>query len=124
MKDKLFSKIVKLDYNNNLEKILSNKDFSLDVKNSLLSMFYKIENGYNDYNVVKRETFKKQEYIEKITNIIENDCDSIKFIEKDSRLQERVDKERKEIVCLPIDNKILYSLAKIRKKECGCEIFR
>ena len=117
MKEKLFNKIVKKDYNNNLEKVLSKKDFSEDVKNTLLSMFYKIENGYNDYQVVKRETFKKQEYIEKLTNIIEKDCNKIEFISKNSKKNETINNEKKEIICLPIENKLLYSLAKIREKK-------
>ena len=105
---------MKKDYNNDLEKILSKKDFSEEVKNSLLSMFYKIENGYNDYNVIKRETFDKKEYIEKLINIIEKDCDKIEFVNKNNL--EKVDKDKKEIRCLPIEERILYSLAKIQKR--------
>lgn len=116
MKDKFFTKIVKKDYNNNLEKILMTKDFSEEVKNTLLTIFYKIENGYNDYNTVKRETFDKKEYIEKLTNIIEKDCEKIQFITKNNSEQEKVDKDNKEIITLPIENKILYSLAKIQKR--------
>ena len=124
MKEKLLNKIVKKDYNNNLEKVLSKKEFSEEVKNSLLNIFYKIENGYNDYNTIKRETLKKQEYIEKLTNIIDKDCNKIEFIKKDSKKEEKIDKEKKEIICLPIENKILYSLAKIRQKECNSKVFR
>ncbi len=116
LKDKLFSKIVKKDYNNNLEEILSKKDFSEEVKNTLLTMFYKIENGYKDYTQIKRQTFDKQEYIEKLIHIIDKDCEKIEFIAKNSNQQETVDKEKKEIICLPIENKILYSLAKIQKR--------
>ena len=61
LKEKLLKKLVKKDYNNNLEEILSQKDFSEEVKNTLLSMFYKIENGYPDYHKIKRETFGKKE---------------------------------------------------------------
>ncbi len=124
MKDKLFDKIVKKDYNNNLEKVLSKKDFSEDVKNTLLSMFYKIESGYNDYNGVKRETFTKQEYIEKLINIIKNDCNKIEFIDKNSKEHEKVDTIKKEIICFPIENKILYSIAKIRKEKYCCKSYR
>lgn len=112
--DNFLGRIVKKDYNNNLEKVLSKKDFSEEVKNTLLSMFYKIENGYNDYNVIKRETFDKKEYIEKLINIIEKDCDKIEFVSK--RNLEQVDKDKKEIKCLPIEARILYSLAKIQKR--------
>ena len=59
------------DYNNELEKILENKLFSYDVKNLLLSMLYKIENAYADYETVKRNVEKKKEYVK---NIIQISC--------------------------------------------------
>lgn len=116
MKEKLLKKLVKKDYNNNLEEILSQKDFSEEVKNTLLSMFYKIENGYPDYHKIKRETFGKKEYIEKLMGIIDKDCTKIEFITQNSQQTEKVDKDKKEIICLPIENKILYALAKIQKR--------
>jgi len=60
MKEDFFSKFK--DYNKELEKILEKKDFSKDVKNLLLSMFYKLEISYNDYFFVKRNCKSKQEY--------------------------------------------------------------
>ena len=53
-KNNFLTKFVKKDYNNRLEEILSQKNFSEEVKNTLLSIFYKIENGYKDYNIVKK----------------------------------------------------------------------
>ena len=44
LKDKLLSKIVKKDYNNNLEEVLSKKSFSEDVKNTLLNIINKNKN--------------------------------------------------------------------------------
>ena len=69
-KDKLLDKIVKKDYNNELEKILENKLFSYDVKNLLLSMLYKIENAYRDYQTVKLEVPSKRDFIENVLRII------------------------------------------------------
>ena len=111
MKDKLFSKIVKKDYNNDLEKVLSKKDFSEEVKSTLLSMFYKIENGYNDYNKVKRNTYDKKHYIEKLIDTIDKDCEKIEF-SKD----EKIDIDKKEIICKPIELNLLNSISKIKKK--------
>ena len=42
-KKNLLEKIVKKDYNNELEKILEEKQFGENVKSTLLSMLYKIE---------------------------------------------------------------------------------
>lgn len=116
MKDKLLGKIVKENYNNQLEKVLSKKDFSVEVKNALLSMFYKIETGFKDYKIVKRDTYDKKDYIEGLINTIEQDCDKIEFIKQDGKQQEKVSKKQKEIACEPIDIKILNSLEKINKK--------
>ena len=63
-KNKLLAKLKIRDYNNELEKILENKLFSYDVKNLLLSMLYKIENAYRDYETVKVEVPSKKEFIE------------------------------------------------------------
>ena len=56
---RIFSKLNSNEYNNQLEKILENKTFDESVKNLLLSMLYKIENGYNDYFKVKPESMEK-----------------------------------------------------------------
>ena len=115
-KNNFLTKFVKKDYNNKLEEVLSKKEFSEEVKNTLLSMFYKIENGYKDYKKVKRETFEKKEYIEKLINIVDKDCKKITFIPINSNEKEIVDSENQEIKCLPIENKILYGIAKIQKR--------
>ena len=115
-KSNFLTKFVKKDYNNKLEEVLSKKDFSEEVKNTLLSMFYKIENGYKDYKTVKRETFEKKEYIEKLINIVDKDCKQITFLPINSNENAVVDSEKQEIKCLPIENKILYGIAKIQKR--------
>ena len=62
----LFSKINSNEYNNRLEQILENKNFDEEVKNLLLSMLYKIENGYKDYTKVKVKAYSKEEFMEQI----------------------------------------------------------
>ena len=116
MKDNLFKSIAKNNLNNNLEAVLASKDFSEETKNILLSIFYKIENGYNDYKTIKRNTYDKKEYIKKIIRIIDEDCNKIEFLKQKDKKQEVVNKEKKEILCYPIETRILYSIAKIQKK--------
>ena len=82
MKEEFFSKFK--DYNGELEKILEKKDFSKDSKSLLLSMFYKLESSYSDYETVKRKVKSKQEFLE---NILENYDDN----EIDSFLLEAID---------------------------------
>lgn len=114
MKENFLGNFERKNYNNKLEQVLSNKDFSEDVKNSLLSIFYKIENGYLDYATVKRETFEKKEYIEELIRIINNECDKIEFTK--NKNQQKIDRKEKKIVTLPIETNILNSIAKIQKR--------
>lgn len=79
-KSTIFSKLNIKDYNNELEKILEHKLFSLEVKNLLLSMLYKIENAYEDYKTVKVDVPTKKEFIENLLHIIQEDCHSIHLV--------------------------------------------
>ena len=76
-KENIFAKINIKDYTNRLEKILEKKGFSLDTKNLLLSMLYKIENGYNDYAKTKVDVPSKNEFIENVFKIIKDECNEI-----------------------------------------------
>ena len=120
-KKKLLDKFIKKDYNNELEEVLSQKSYEEDVKNLLLDILYKIENAYDDYKIVKRNVLSKEEYIQNIINIIKNKCNSIKFIKRDYNNSENrtffIDYEKKEIKCYPIEQKLLYALSKIQKKD-------
>ncbi|MBQ2938320.1 MAG: hypothetical protein IJE05_05555 [Clostridia bacterium] len=123
-KKNLLEKIVKKDYNNELEKILEEKQFGENVKSTLLSILYKIEAAYKDLKTVKKDVEDKDEYISSILNIIKDYCDSIKIIkmsDQENKIPNNktyiVDKENKEIIVYPIDRKILYAIAKISKKD-------
>ena len=70
-KEEIFTKLKRKDYNNQLEQVLETKAFSESTKNLLLSMFYKIENAYADYQKVKQEVPTKGEFLENIIEIIE-----------------------------------------------------
>lgn len=121
--DKFLDKIVKKDYNNEIEEVLENKKFDETAKNLLLSILYKIEASYKDYEIVKIDVDTKEKYMEKIISTIKNDCNMIKTIknnEENSILKDKtflVDKTAKEIICLPIERKLLYGVAKITKKD-------
>lgn len=82
--EKIFSKLNSKDYNNQLEKILENKDFSEDVKNLLLSCVYKIDAGYKDYEIVKVAVQNKKTYIEEILEIIDKKCKKIVIVKEGS----------------------------------------
>ena len=125
-KNNILSKLNIKDYNNELEKILENKLFSYDVKNLLLSMLYKIENAYKDYETVKVEVPSKKEYIENILRIIKekalkiflvkSDTDEAAEFEEDN-LKYKVDKENGEITCIQNELAILTALLKLDEQE-------
>lgn len=125
-KEDIFSKINLKDYNNILENILEQKDFTEDVKNLLLSMLYKIENGYRDYEIVKVNVNSKKYFLKKIIKIIRDECKTIEIIkplsEKSKILEEKkvnyiVDKEKGKIVVYPNERMILEALVTLAQKE-------
>lgn len=107
------------DYNNELEKILAKKDFSIDVKNLLLSMLYKIEAGYEDYFMVKVNIEDKNSYIEKILRIIKEDCEQIEIVTAQEAYDEEKIKKNRYLVYpyekrielfYPNEKNILYAI--------------
>lgn len=116
---KIFSNITSNEYNNRLEKILDNKPFDENVKNLLLSMLYKIENGYNDYNKVKFDAAEKDVFMEKILSIVEEQCFEIKVVTpktEPSKLLEnddeicKIDIDKGFILTYANEEDLLYSL--------------
>ena len=83
-KDNLIDKIVKKDYNNELEKVLEKKAFAENTKSILLNILYKIETSYKDYKKAKQDVDTKERIIERIIQNIENNCDDIKLITPNS----------------------------------------
>lgn len=123
---KIFSKITSNEYNNRLEKILENKPFDENVKNLLLSMLYKIENGYNDYCKVKFNAIPKEDFMEKILNIVEEQCDDIKIVTPETELSKpleqenticKIDVSRGSILVYANEEDLLYSLILMNLKQ-------
>ena len=121
----LFSKIIK-DYNNELEMILEKKDFDSSVKNLLLSMLYKIENGYDDYKKVKVNVCSKRQFVKEIIETIEKRCEKIEFIKPTSdegnKLYEEkinciVDKEKGTIKTFQNEKSMLDAVLQMRQED-------
>lgn len=118
----IFSKLNSKEYNDKLEKILEDKNFDETVKNLLLSMFYKIENGYNDYEKVKVNSVSKKEFIETILNIIDKECLELEIVipqTKQSKPLEqenkncKIDLDRGSILVYANEEDLLYSLIRL-----------
>ena len=82
--DKILEKIVKKNYNNQLEEVLEKKLFDANTKSNLLSILYKIETAYKDYEKVKQEVETKEEFIEQLIKDIKNNCETIKLVRPNS----------------------------------------
>lgn len=118
----LFSKINSNEYNNRLEQILENKNFDEEVKNLLLSMLYKIENGYKDYTKVKVKAYSKEEFMEQILYIVKEECTQIEVVtpktEESKPLEEenancKIDVDRGYILVYANEQDLLYSLIRM-----------
>lgn len=123
-KKNFLEKLVKRDYNNELEKILEQKKFDPNVKSILLGILYKIEMGYQDCQTVKRDIETKDEYIDNFFEIIKNDCNNIKIINMSEKTNEipvnktyTINKSKKQITAYPIERKLLYAIYKISNKD-------
>lgn len=122
--EKFLDKIVKKDYNDELEKVLEKKYFNESTKSMLLSILYKIDTAYKDYEKVKINVKGKEEYIEDIIEAIQKNCDTIKIVKLNSEEAKilgtktfLVEKSKKRIICYPIERKLLYCISKINKNE-------
>ena len=115
-KEKLLDKIVKKDYNNDLEEILAKKKYPEEVKNLLQDGLYKTENAYKDYETVKKNAISIEEYIQNIINSVKK-CDEIELIRPKIGQPETysIDKENKKIICFPSPKLLLYALTKLQK---------
>jgi len=121
-KEEIFSKFNIKDYNNELEKIIEKKAFSEDAKNLLLSMFYKIENAYDDYKKIKSIEKTKKEELEQLLKTIENDCNVIELI-KPKIKEETILKdkkfiaiyEEKKIIAYQNEKSIYYGLCNLQQ---------
>lgn len=124
-KKDILSKINFKDYNNEVEEILEKKNFSSNVKNLLLSMFYKIEVAYKDYTIAKRDVTPKDGFIESIIHTIKEDCDIIEFVEpkedqSDILAQKNlyfiVDTENKKIISYANEQSLFHAILRMSQK--------
>ena len=125
-KERIFSLLNIKDYNNELEKILAKKNFSMDTKNLLLSMSYKIENSYNDYEKVKQEVLSRNKYMEKLISIIKTKCYEFNTImpsmpEFDELKDKKfvIDTEKGAITVIDNEYYALKAITKLPKIEWG-----
>ena len=127
----MFKKIIKKDKNEELERILDEKQIDEQAKNLLQGILYKIEVSYNDYKKVKGIEQTEKEYVNQLILDIKINCNQIKVVKLSQKIEEdEIQKELKknkfyigkeEIISYPIERKILYA---IEKKSSNNKIWR
>lgn len=119
----LFSKLK--DYNIELEEVLDNKYFSSNIKSLLLSMIYKIEVSYTDFQKVKKSVRSKEDFLNEIVEIIRLYCDNIKTVEPDSdqaklliknKVKALTNENERSILAYPTEMALLYAISDISPK--------
>ena len=119
----LFSKL--RDYNFILDQLLEKKRFQENTKNLLLSMFYKIETSYDDYEKIKMTSVNKSEFLEEIIGDIDLYCNQIYLLDpKKKEIQELkrkntlalTDEREKKIYSYPTEVALLYGIVDIKPK--------
>lgn len=119
-------KFIPIDYNEELADIAERKGFKQDAENLLLSMLYKIEDSYNNFQTVKREAPNKDEFIKAIVNSVQTDCQDIIIAEPRSQEEQELKENRctikteddmrcelKKVISYPNEKTLLYGISKI-----------
>ena len=118
----MFNKIIKKDKNEELERILDEKQIDEQARNLLQGILYKIEVSYKDYQKAKAIEQTEEQYVDQLIINIKKKCNKIQVIKvsqklKDEELEKKL-KENKfiitdeEIISYPIEEKLLYAIEK------------
>lgn len=86
MRNKFLSK----DYKDELASIAEAKGFNQQTENLLLSMCYRIEDSYSNYQKVKRVVPDKNEFMEKLVFDVGRNCDDILIAEPNRELEQEL----------------------------------
>ena len=118
----MFKKIIKKDKNEELERILEEKNVDEQAKNLLQGILYKIEVSYKDYQKAKSIEQTEEQYVNELLVNIKKKCNKIKIVKVSQKLDDdEIQKElktkkfyigEKEILSYPIEQKLLYAIEK------------
>ena len=117
------SKILAKDYKEELANIAEQKRFSLSTGNLLLSMFYKTEDSFENYEKVKREVPTRDEFFEEIVGNVKMYCNNIQIAEPNTELAKTLKQNKcniisdanrttKTVITFPNEKNLLYGISK------------
>ena len=118
----MFKKIIKKDKNEELERILDEKQIDEQARNLLQGILYKIEVSYKDYQKAKAIEQTEEQYVDQLIMNIKKKCNKIQVVKVSQKLEdEELNKKLKEnkfivneegIISYPIEEKLLYAIEK------------
>ena len=93
----MFRKIIKKDKNEELERILEEKNVDEQARNLLQGILYKIEVSYKDYQKAKMIEQTEEQYINQLLVNIKKKCNKIRIVKISQKLEEEeIQKELKQ----------------------------
>lgn len=121
MKRKFLSK----DYKEELANIAETKNFSQESENLLLGMCYRIDDSYDNYEIVKREVPSREEFFDELTREVECNCKNIMIATPKSKLEKELKENKckimmesaknemqKNVISYPNEKTLLYGISK------------
>ncbi len=117
------SKILAKDYKEELANIAEQKRFRQSAGNLLLSMLYKVEDSFTNYETVKREVPVRDEFLKNIVDGVRKNCNSIEIAEHHTELAKELKENKckiisensnkeKRVISFPNEKNLLYAISK------------
>lgn len=117
------SKILSKDYKEELANIAEQKGYTQEAGNLLLSMIYKIEDSFENYETVKREVPNKLEFMKDIIKTVAKQCAKIEIAEPNTKLAQKLKDNKcniisekvaggKVVISFPNEKTLLYGISK------------
>ncbi len=117
------SKILARDYKEELANIAEQKRFKQSAGNLLLSMFYKTEDSFTNYQIVKREVPNRDDFLKSIVDNVRKYCDNIEIAEPHTELAKELKENKckivsensrkgKTVISFPNEKNLLYAISK------------
>ncbi len=116
-------KILAKDYKEELANIAEQKRFRQSAGNLLLSMLYKVEDSFTNYETVKREVPVRDEFLKNIVDNVRKNCNSIEIAEPHTDLARELKENKckiisdnankeKRVISFPNEKNVLYAICK------------
>lgn len=117
--------ILNKDYKEEIANVIESRNFTQNSANLLLNMVYRIDDGYENYQTVKRDVPRKGEFFENVINELKHNCSDIIIAEPNTNLEKELKKSKctiltegssdsltKRVISYPNEKTLLYGITK------------